>query len=90
MTEFYDYLKATGEFSTLADLKEILVKTQKIRDTYEKDRMPLSGLSEFVLLYALVHPEAENALVKLSLLPPNYVATYRKYEYPSEEGPSDS
>ena len=57
VAKLYEYIKGTGKYRTIGDLKEILGKTENER----AHARTFSAAGEFALLYVLVHPEAEEA-----------------------------
>jgi hypothetical protein len=54
-----EYVAGSGNYRTLGELKVILEKTAKLRQAYRDYGTCYSATGEFAILYALVHPEAE-------------------------------
>ena len=52
-----DEINLSGKYKTLADLKEILRKTNKIRKALHQDGWGAIASCEFIRLYSYVHPE---------------------------------
>jgi len=76
--KLYEYVKASGSYRTLADLKAILEKTEKLWQARREYGTCYSATGEFAMLYALVHPEAEEAFQGV-FFHPDMLAYRKKY-----------
>jgi len=52
-----DEINLSGKYNSLADLKELLRKTKKIRQALQQDGWGAIASCEFIRLYSYVHPE---------------------------------